>query len=183
MNEETLRAGNAEGKRLANISEIDFVDEGYLSLKIISRKEAEARGLKRFFTGKVCAHGHLAERYTINRQCYVCAKEALTRHKQKMGAGKLAAYHRQWRKNNKDKCIESSRRYAEKHRVEIRTRAAQKLKNDPEYRARRIYYSRRYRVENIDHLRKYEADRMRKIRDVIAWMREEMPEILKEFGL
>jgi hypothetical protein len=31
--------------------------------EIISRAEAKARGLTRYFTGKPCKYGHIAERY------------------------------------------------------------------------------------------------------------------------
>jgi hypothetical protein len=37
--------------------------EGIMSLlPIISREEARQKGLKRFFTGKPCKHGHVCER-------------------------------------------------------------------------------------------------------------------------
>lgn len=38
----------------------------------ISRTEAIARGLKRFFEGKACIRGHVSERYTRNRGCVQC---------------------------------------------------------------------------------------------------------------
>jgi hypothetical protein len=37
---------------------------------IITRADAKARGLKRYFTGKPCKHGHVAERYL----CGLCCK-------------------------------------------------------------------------------------------------------------
>jgi len=42
-------------------------------MKIITRKEARARGLKRYFTGKLCKHGHVAERLVSVRNCLECA--------------------------------------------------------------------------------------------------------------
>ena len=42
--------------------------------KPISRKIARERGLVRYFTGKPCKHGHVAERLLSNRACVVCAK-------------------------------------------------------------------------------------------------------------
>ena len=41
--------------------------------KIISRKEALAKRLKRYFTGKPCKWGHICEK-TINGQCTECIK-------------------------------------------------------------------------------------------------------------
>jgi len=43
-------------------------------MQIISRKEAIAQGLIRYFTGKPCRHGHIDEKYVINRGCCVCSK-------------------------------------------------------------------------------------------------------------
>jgi 5-methylcytosine-specific restriction endonuclease McrA len=37
-----------------------------------SRAEARALGLPRYFTGKLCKHGHIAERYTATYRCQVC---------------------------------------------------------------------------------------------------------------
>ncbi len=42
-------------------------------LKIISRKEAKEQGLKRYFTGKPCKHGHISERY-IGGSCVECMR-------------------------------------------------------------------------------------------------------------
>lgn len=39
---------------------------------IIARKAAHAQGLKKFYTGKPCIHGHLSERYTSCGNCIKC---------------------------------------------------------------------------------------------------------------
>jgi hypothetical protein len=39
----------------------------------IGRDEAKALGLKRFFTGKPCKHGHVAERGLSNPGCMECS--------------------------------------------------------------------------------------------------------------
>lgn len=43
-------------------------------MDIISRSKAQALGLKRYFNGKQCKWGHLAERYTYNKACLGCLK-------------------------------------------------------------------------------------------------------------
>jgi hypothetical protein len=40
---------------------------------IITRKEAKALGLKRYFTGKPCRRGHVSEKSTTARGCIECA--------------------------------------------------------------------------------------------------------------
>ena len=41
-------------------------------MKIISRKEAKSLGLKYYFTGKLCKHGHINERMTSSGVCTDC---------------------------------------------------------------------------------------------------------------
>lgn len=42
--------------------------------EIISRKEARALGLKRYFTGKPCSRGHYRERTTSTGNCLECSR-------------------------------------------------------------------------------------------------------------
>jgi len=44
-------------------------------MEIISRKEAKALGLKKYFTGKPCSKGHICDRYVSTFQCTCCVKE------------------------------------------------------------------------------------------------------------
>jgi 5-methylcytosine-specific restriction endonuclease McrA len=41
----------------------------------VTRQEAKAAGLLRYFSGKPCINGHLAERWTSSGSCYECTKE------------------------------------------------------------------------------------------------------------
>ena len=43
--------------------------------KIIARKEALAKGLKRFFTGKPCKRGHVVERRVDTGDCIECLNQ------------------------------------------------------------------------------------------------------------
>jgi hypothetical protein len=49
--------------------------------KKISRKDARDKGLKRYFTGVSCVHGHRSERNVSTAQCLACMrqKDALRR--------------------------------------------------------------------------------------------------------
>lgn len=42
---------------------------------VVSRDDARASGLKRYFTGEPCSSGHLAERKTVNCRCLECHRE------------------------------------------------------------------------------------------------------------
>lgn len=43
-------------------------------MKIITKDEAKAQGLKRYYTGKPCKRGHYSERH-LSGPCYACQKE------------------------------------------------------------------------------------------------------------
>lgn len=45
-------------------------------MKIISRLEAASKGLKRYYTGKQCKHGHDSERWVYNGHCVACTMES-----------------------------------------------------------------------------------------------------------
>lgn len=48
-------------------------------MKIITRKEAKAKGLKTYFTGIACKHDHIAKRRTVNCECVACEKARKTK--------------------------------------------------------------------------------------------------------
>ena len=43
-------------------------------MKTITRQEALQRGLKRYFTGRACSHGHVAERLVSGFVCSECLR-------------------------------------------------------------------------------------------------------------
>lgn len=40
--------------------------------QVITRRDAHAQALTRFYTGVPCVHGHYSERYTVNGACIAC---------------------------------------------------------------------------------------------------------------
>jgi len=52
-------------------------------MKIISRKEAIALGLPRYFTGKPCVNGHISERVTKKCDCVACNNERNAEYRSK----------------------------------------------------------------------------------------------------
>ena len=45
----------------------------HTTYEIISRKDARAQGLKYYFTGKSCKHGHTDQRFVSNGHCVTCS--------------------------------------------------------------------------------------------------------------
>ncbi len=41
-------------------------------MEIVTPKDAKARGLAKYYTGKPCTHGHMSERYTNSGTCIEC---------------------------------------------------------------------------------------------------------------
>ena len=82
--------------------------------KVISRKEAIAKGMNRYFTGKPCKNGHISERSVIDCACVPCRnnirrkthlkniekdKERDANYYQE-NKERLNAINKQWRKDN-----------------------------------------------------------------------------------
>lgn len=114
---------------------------------IISREEARAQGLKRFFTGDPCRNGHVAERLVSNGFCRECRKDVWQTFKRnnpdKVSANKdrqnrrsvevgyfrdyyarnqmsRRAGARAWYDNNKDRHAETVERWKAENRDKVR---------------------------------------------------------------
>jgi hypothetical protein len=104
---------------------------------IIGCDEAKARGLKRYFTGKPCKHGHVAERHVSTCVCMECDR----------------ARAPEWRAANLEKAREREREGTRKRRAA-----------DPE-RTRENW--RRWRAANLEKAREKDRLRYAKNKDKI----------------
>jgi hypothetical protein len=105
----------------------------------ISRAKAKARGLKKYFTGKPCCRGHVAERRTDNRCCVVCVHGIMRRYDESP-----KGRDKKWRYNQSPKGREAQRRISNSTRRRETLRAYQR--SHPEY-ARE--YRRRERLQHV----------------------------------
>ena len=69
---------------------------------IVTRAEAKAKGLARYFTGKPCKNGHIVERITANGTCRVCSN-ALSEAAHRKSPEKPRAARKRWREANREK--------------------------------------------------------------------------------
>lgn len=53
-------------------------------MKVISRKEASEKGLKKYFTGKPCSKGHVCEKRVSNYECLACSTSRVTNDNYKL---------------------------------------------------------------------------------------------------
>lgn len=54
-------------------------------MKAITRQAAALAGQTRFYTGKTCRNGHIAERYVVNGACVECMSLHTAAHRRRMG--------------------------------------------------------------------------------------------------
>ncbi len=104
--------------------------------EIITRAEAKARGLKRYFTGKACPRGHLAERFVSSPICLECARSKARRWAHENPV-KIACYHQRYKARNPERVKESQRRSKQRPDAIERARAldrAYKEKHKEKYR-------------------------------------------------
>lgn len=70
--------------------------------KIISKKEAKQKGLKRYFTNKICKYNHVAERLCSNNSCVICSKIKYDDWR-KENPEKSKHFSESWKLNNYEK--------------------------------------------------------------------------------
>ena len=94
-------------------------------MNLISRSEAIARGLPRYFTNTPCKHGHVAERQVSNYGCCVCADIAFKKwyaahpndhlkhvnNWRQKNPSKVSNIRAKWSENTPEKVRESSKNW------------------------------------------------------------------------
>lgn len=71
-------------------------------MNLLSRQEAIASGLKRYFTGVPCRNGHIAERYALKSSCVECERERLADYVKSDGREAKLNRVNKWRKASRD---------------------------------------------------------------------------------
>jgi len=82
---------------------------------IVTRAEAKAAGLKRYFTGKPCKRGHISEYYTGICQCIACSR----------------AQTYEWAAANPDRWDESRQQWRDGNRARIKQQSITWIKEHP----------------------------------------------------
>lgn len=104
-------------------------------IHLISKENAKSLGLKKFFTGDPCLHGHVSERLVKNGCCVECAREA----------------DRKWRLANKEwkaqYYIDNKDRFLDRRRELTKSRYA-------ENKERLLAENKKWRQENKERVSK-----------------------------
>ena len=112
-------------------------------MEILSREQAIAQGLKRYFTGRPCSRGHVAERRASNHSCLECHRENQTRllREDPDYTARQRAAARRWKRSPAGRAAQ--RKYdsekvrdPEKERARMRALVARKRATDIQYRVK-----------------------------------------------
>lgn len=149
-------------------------------MQIITRKEAKEKGLPRYFTGKPCKHGHVAERITGSAQCTGCfnhyykkmyqnpeyRQKAITRAQKNYDKGTAVNAARLWCERNPEKRkkaraawekrntdymnAKTARRYARKGKATLKTVTIKDIV--PIYKQARLLTEKTGVQYHVDHV-------------------------------
>lgn len=108
-------------------------------MEIINRKEAKEKGLKYYFTGKICIQNHNDARLVSNGKCVSCRKTCSEKY-----------YI-----TNKEKILEKAKNYKELNKKLIKE-ATKKYRNVNNRKI--ITYQQKYRKENKESINKKARD-------------------------
>lgn len=130
---------------------------------VVSLDDARSRGLKRYYTGAPCKHGHLAERQVSNKTCFACHSVKASKYLQTQ-AGRAIILRRvaRWKKGNPEKVRASSKKTAAKMRAKPEFKEA---RESPEARAAHNAYRKAHR-------RLPEQAQKRRLRDAERWRKD-----------
>ncbi len=127
-------------------------------MKTVSRKNASEQGLKRYFTGVPCKHGHVDQRLVSNGRCLACdrvSKAELLRDKPELLHSRKAADY--WKNPKKHRL--KARAYRQQNAAEISAREKERIAIDPERKRKKDqkhYF--KYRDKKLERLARYKAE-------------------------
>ena len=124
--------------------------------KIVSRKEAIEKNLKRYYTGNPCERDHFSERLVSSRACIDCSRIHEKNYLQtENGKERKRLKQKKYRDNNLKKVRESDRKRSKTNEYKSRVKDYNTLDYVKE---KRRLYNKSYRAENLEKLR--ENDRL-----------------------
>ena len=124
----------------ARIKMTDAPNSGKVSAfqEIISRADAKARGLKRYYTGLPCKRGHIAERSVSSFGCLIC-KNQLQKEYSARNPGAVSAANKKHYRANHERMLARAAKYAKQNPEKNRANALKQYRKNPE---RYVAYSR-----------------------------------------
>jgi 5-methylcytosine-specific restriction endonuclease McrA len=132
-------------------------------MDLISRADAIASGLKRYFKGEPCPHGHVSERRVSDFSCLECCRlKGRSAKERERRREYMAAHQRRYRKENPDR-IKAYNAKRDKKKVAALRRDARKKNPEPDriaqrksfqkHRTKRIAENKAWKAANPDKWR------------------------------
>lgn len=139
-------------------------------MKIVSRNDAREQGLTRYFTGKPCKHGHVAQRDVANATCTECKKcydrkiyrlnPEIKKEAQKkrywINPEKQRQWHREYCAINRDKKLKIKEDWRKRNPDHVRRKAVQYEGNR---RARLMSMENRFSDSDVKDLMSLQGER------------------------
>jgi 5-methylcytosine-specific restriction endonuclease McrA len=145
---------------------------------VVSKSDAKAIGLPRYFTGVPCIRGHLAERQVSNGGCLDCArvlgletKRAGSRRRYHANKELVAKKYRAYYLKRRDYMLERTREYQRKHPEKVNFHSGQRT-------AMRRSAEGRYTAADIESIRKQQRSKCAVCRVDIGLRRESVDHIV-----
>lgn len=111
-----------------------------MAKRSISLEEARAQGAKRYFTGKKCKNGHIAERQVSNKTCMECTRQkANARYAKDPTSVKKRAL--EWSRANPERNRARVRIWEAAHIDYVYAQRRERIKTNPYWRSSRIMRS------------------------------------------
>ena len=121
-------------------------------MKITSLEDAKEKGLKRYFTGISCKHGHISERLVSNRCCLECQKIAEKKYlKTDKGKEKKRLKQERYVLKNEDAVRERDRVRSKTTKYKERTKS---YNQRPYVQKKKKKYNLDYREKNLERILK-----------------------------
>lgn len=119
-------------------------------MKKVSRKEAQAQGLSKYFTGEACRRGHIAERYVAGAccECVSDRKKEIYQERREEVLAYMKVQGAAYRAANPEKRAENSRRWKQNNPERVLMLERIRRQSNPELgrrNARAHYYRHRER--------------------------------------
>jgi 5-methylcytosine-specific restriction endonuclease McrA len=125
---------------------------------IVTRKEAKARGLKRYFTSKLCKNGHVDQRHIHNGVCMGCIRVAGKNWYKKRREHKLEKSKQVYQKN-RENVIARTDAYRRNNLDRYRVWAKNWAKKNPE---RAYQFSRNWTKKHPEKIYQYNRNQRAK---------------------
>lgn len=145
-------------------------------MKIISRKEAKELGLKKYFTGKPCKRGHIAERFVSAGRCVECANIHSKKWRQE-NRELFLEFRKSWYQDNREKHLDQFKKRYQDNREEYRDRYKIYYQNNHEKVLER---NKQWRQDKKIHCSEYAQDWRQKNPHKVALGNERRTQYLKE---